>query len=229
MQNLKSRPSVKPILKEARDKKNWTLDSKEPLRRASKLLDPNWKEEDYFYPGVSHESWNFFLYGTRKIKVDIFKAYCQVLELELEWKEVAELTEIQETDLPVVSPEKAHPSIPNQNFVGRQGAIARLNTHINQGAKIIVIQAAGGVGKTKLAEEYFNSQGFELVIHLPMAKEKENIQLVESVIEGWLKQDFEEEPGREFWEMLRRLKRQLQTRKIGVLIDNLEPALDGQG
>jgi tetratricopeptide (TPR) repeat protein len=124
MQNLKSRASVKPILKEARDKKNWTLDSKEPLRRASKLLDPNWKEEDYFYPGVSHESWKFFLYGTRKIKVDIFKAYCQVLELELEWTEVAELTEIQETDLPVVSPEKAHPSIPNQNFVGREGAIA---------------------------------------------------------------------------------------------------------
>jgi tetratricopeptide (TPR) repeat protein len=122
----------------------------------------------------------------------------------------------------------AHPSIPNQNFVGREKAIARLNTHINQGAKIIVIQAAGGVGKTKLAEEYFNSQGFELVLELPMAKEKENIQLVESVIEGWLKQDFDEEPGREFWEMLRRLKRQLQTRKIGVLIDNLEPALDGQ-
>jgi len=123
----------------------------------------------------------------------------------------------------------AHPSIPNQNFVGREGVIASLNTHINQGAKIIVIQAAGGVGKTKLAQEYFNSQGFELVIHLPMAKEKENIQLVESVIEAWLKQDFDEEPGREFWEMLRRLKRQLQTRKIGVLIDNLEPALDGQG
>lgn len=123
----------------------------------------------------------------------------------------------------------AHPSIANQNFVGRNKAIARLNTHINQGAKIIVIQAAGGVGKTKLAEEYFNSQGFELVIHLQMAKEKENIQLVDSVIEGWLKQDFDEEPGREFWEMLRRLKRQLQTRKIGVLIDNLEPALDGQG
>jgi tetratricopeptide (TPR) repeat protein len=123
----------------------------------------------------------------------------------------------------------AHPSIPNQNFVGREGAIARLNTQINQGAKIIVIQAAGGVGKTTLADEYLISQGFELVLHLPMAKEKENIQLVESVIEGWLKQDFEEEPGREFWEMLRRLKRQLQTRKIGVLIDNLEPALDGQG
>ena len=123
----------------------------------------------------------------------------------------------------------AHPSVPNQNFVGREGAIASLNTHINQGAKIIVIQAPGGVGKTTLAHEYLNSQGFDLVLDLPMAKEKENIQLVDSVIEGWLKQDFDEEPGREFWEMLRRLKRQLQTRKIGVLIDNLEPALDGQG
>ena len=123
----------------------------------------------------------------------------------------------------------AHPSIPNQNFVGREGAIASLNTHINQGAKIIVIQANGGVGKTTLAHEYLNSQGFDLVLDLPMAKEKENIQLVDSVIEGWLKQDFDEEPGREFWEMLRRLKRQLQTRKIGILIDNLEPALDGQG
>ncbi|PSB09180.1 hypothetical protein C7B69_22400 [filamentous cyanobacterium Phorm 46] len=123
----------------------------------------------------------------------------------------------------------AHPSIPNQNFVGREGAIASLNTHINQGAKIIVIQATGGVGKTTLAHEYLNSQGFDLVLDLPMAKEKDNIQLVDSVIEGWLKQDFDEEPGREFWEMLRRLKRQLQTRKIGILIDNLEPALDGQG
>jgi len=123
----------------------------------------------------------------------------------------------------------AHPSIPNLNFVGREGAIASLNTHINQGAKIIVIQAPGGVGKTTLVHEYLNSQGFDLVLDLPMAKEKDNIQLVDSVIEGWLKQDFDEEPGREFWEMLRRLKRQLQTRKIGVLIDNLEPALDGQG
>jgi tetratricopeptide (TPR) repeat protein len=119
--------------------------------------------------------------------------------------------------------------IPNQNFIGRKNAIADLNTYINQGAKIIVIQAPGGVGKTTLAQEYLKSHGFSLVLELDMAKEKENIQLVDSVIEGWLKQDFEEEPGREFWEMLRRLKRQLQTRKIGVLIDNLEPALDGQG
>jgi tetratricopeptide (TPR) repeat protein len=62
-----------------------------------------------------------------------------------------------------------------------------------------------------------------------MAKETENITPVESVLEEWLKQDFQEEPGRDFGVTLERLKRQLQTRKVGVLIDNLEPALDGHG
>ena len=123
----------------------------------------------------------------------------------------------------------AHPSIPNHNFVGREEAIAHLNTRLNQGAKIIVIQAPGGVGKTTLAQEYLKSQGFDLILELLMAKEKENITLVESVIEEWLKQDFQEEPGREFGVTLGRLKRQLQMRRVGVLIDNLEPALDGQG
>lgn len=125
MEYLTTRQLVKPILKEAREKKNWTLDNKEPLRRASKLLDPNWKEEDYFYPGVSHESWKLFLYRMRKIKADIFKAYCKVLELE--WEEIAEPSEIQETDLPVVSAAIANPSISNLNFVEGEGAIATNN------------------------------------------------------------------------------------------------------
>ncbi|MBW4492618.1 MAG: tetratricopeptide repeat protein [Oscillatoria princeps RMCB-10] len=117
----------------------------------------------------------------------------------------------------------------NQNFVGREGAIAHLNACIGQGARVLVIQAAGGVGKTTLARQYLYSQGFDLVLELLMAKEKENITPVESVIEEWLKRDFQEEPGREFGVTLGRLKRQLQTRRVGVLIDNLEPALDKQG
>ncbi|MBD1922069.1 tetratricopeptide repeat protein [Microcoleus sp. FACHB-831] len=115
------------------------------------------------------------------------------------------------------------------NFVGRKEAIAHLNNLVSQGAKVIFIQAPGGVGKTTLAQQYLKTQGFDLVLDLPMAKEKENITAVESVIGEWLKQDFQEEPGREFGVMLGRLKRQLQTRKVGVLIDNLEPALDRQG
>ncbi len=117
----------------------------------------------------------------------------------------------------------------NSNFVGRENAIVHLNTLIRQGSKIILIQAAGGIGKTTLAEQFLYSQGFELVLKLPMAKnEKENIRSVESVIQGWLINSLHEEPGREFWEILDRLQLQLQTRKIGIFIDNLETALDEQ-
>ncbi|MTJ51762.1 tetratricopeptide repeat protein [Anabaena sp. UHCC 0253] len=116
-----------------------------------------------------------------------------------------------------------------RDFVGRDTAINDINNLIKEGEKIIVIQAAGGVGKSTLAKQYLNIQGFELVLPLEMAKDKENITAVESVIEEWLKQHFQEEPGREFRITLDRLKLQLQTRKIGVLIDNLEPALDKQG
>lgn len=162
-----------------------------------------------------------------RIDGSAFRGICEVVGVN--WKLIAEPIEIKETELPVVSAPKATPCLSNLSFVGRENAIAHLNTLIRQGSKIILIQAAGGIGKTTLAEQFLYSQGFELVLKLPMAKEKENIQLVESVIEGWLKQDFEEEPGREFWVSLERLKRQLQSRKIGVLIDNLEPALDRQG
>jgi tetratricopeptide (TPR) repeat protein len=62
-----------------------------------------------------------------------------------------------------------------------------------------------------------------------MAKETEQIMSPEIAVEEWLQRDFGEEPGREFGVSLLRLKRQLSGRRVGILIDNLEPALDRQG
>ncbi|MBN3942158.1 tetratricopeptide repeat protein [Nostoc sp. NMS9] len=121
------------------------------------------------------------------------------------------------------------PKLEDTNFIGRTEAIAHLNTLVNQGSKVIVIQGEGGLGKTTLAQQYLQTQGFDLVLELLMAKETQNITPAERVVEEWLKQDFDQEPGVEFGVTLGRLKRELHNRRIGVLIDNLEPALDQQG
>ncbi|MFB2896886.1 tetratricopeptide repeat protein [Aerosakkonemataceae cyanobacterium BLCC-F50] len=136
---------------------------------------------------------------------------------------------LEEDDLSVtvrVSPPKLDP-----NFVGREGAIADLNHLIQQGAKAIVIHGKGGIGKTTLAWQFLHTQGFDQILDLRMAKETQNITSAESVIEEWLRRYFEEEPGREFGVTLDRLRQHLRNpnQRIGILIDNLEPALDQNG
>jgi tetratricopeptide (TPR) repeat protein len=114
-------------------------------------------------------------------------------------------------------------------FVGRDGAIAHLTTLTTQSHKIIVIQGEGGLGKTTLAQNYLQAQGFEVVLELLMAKDAQNITPAERVVEEWLKQDFQDETGLGFGISLERLKRHLRQRRVGILIDNLEPALDAHG
>ncbi|MDI9639832.1 tetratricopeptide repeat protein [Geitlerinema splendidum] len=136
---------------------------------------------------------------------------------------------LEKDDLTVnvqVSPPKLDP-----NFVGRESAIADLKNLIQQGAKAIIIHGKGGIGKTTLAWQFLNTQGFDKILDLRMAKETQNITSAESVIEEWLRRYFDEEPGREFGVTLDRLRQHLRNpnQRIGVLIDNLEPALDEKG
>ncbi|MEH1847524.1 MAG: AAA family ATPase [Nostoc sp.] len=125
----------------------------------------------------------------------------------------------------------AKPQDLDSNFVGRDRQIADLHTLISRGAKVILIQGEGGVGKTTLARKYFKTRKFNFILELWMATEIQNITPVESVVEEWLRRDFNEEPGGDFGINLERLRRKLreQTVKIGVFIDNLETALDKNG
>jgi len=113
------------------------------------------------------------------------------------------------------------------NFVGRDEALMDLNALVSRQAKVIVIQARGGVGKTTLARKYLQ-QEFGSFLEFPIAKETKDIASIEVLIEEKLRQ-LGEEPGREFLVSLDRLKRKLQAERIGILIDNLEPALDSAG
>jgi tetratricopeptide (TPR) repeat protein len=131
------------------------------------------------------------------------------------------------SQLPSLKGSAEYPYPPH--FVGRSATIDQINQWVEQRVRAIALQGEGGVGKTTLAQQYLQSQGYELVLELLMAKETAHITSVERVVEEWLLRDLHEDPGLEFGISLDRLKRHLHQRRIGILIDNLEPALDHQG
>ncbi|NJR75663.1 MAG: ATP-binding protein [Scytonema sp. CRU_2_7] len=189
------------IVEQARQRKGWN------------------KYADIWYQAAhtSQATLKRFWGAKEPIQKDTFIKICEAVGLT-NWQDIVEHSQIPITE-------------PDTDFVGREEAIAQLNNMVKGGAKIIVIQGEGGVGKTKLARKYFDSQGLAFLELWMPTMDAKNIISVESVVEEWLWRDFDEQTGRNLGINLQRLKRKLrdETRTRGVLIDNLETALDING
>ena len=160
----------------------------------------------------------------RAIQTDAFIAICKAVGLN--WQEIA--APKAEGSSEPASPEAVSFAPAHSIFVGREAAIAHLHSLIQQGAKAILIQSPGGGGKTLLARTYRRQTFGGNILEFPIAKEVRDIAPVERLVEERLRQ-LGETPDRELTISLGRLKQALQQRPFGVLIDNLETALDGQG
>lgn len=153
----------KQRIKKARERKEWRTDAEaidQPLREASKLLDPQNRERwnkkyldefigkngkpRLYVEGVSPATWKRFLQG-KSIKAEIFKAFCQILDLP--WQEVAELDDsrlIVVGDPPTLTP-----------FYGRTWYFKTLHKWVVQEqARLIILYGQAGIGKTSLVRQF---------------------------------------------------------------------------
>jgi len=112
------------------------------------------------------------------------------------------------------------------DLLGRDGDRTALENLSTQ-HKIVLLKAAAGIGKSTLARHFLETQ-FTKVIRLEMGLESGNVTPAEEKVSQILRKEFDEEPSRDFQTNLEILREKLsdKSRPIGVLIDNLEPALD---
>ncbi|MBE9226105.1 tetratricopeptide repeat protein [Phormidium sp. LEGE 05292] len=204
------------------------------------------------YAEIAKESGYTLTYIRQDIGSKLWKLLSEVLAepvskinlqaaVEREWerqrllneKPTEEKISPQDSQSEEVLPEPERKPILSHNpyFIGRNRELADLNAFVQQGAKIILVYGKGGVGKSWLSWEYFTSKGFDLILELWMAKETEKITNAKSIVEEWLRRHFQEEPRGDFGVTLELLRQKLRdpNRRVGVLIDNLEPALDKHG
>ncbi len=115
---------------------------------------------------------------------------------------------------------------PEFYLLGRDADRQKL-TELSEKYKIVLIKAGAGVGKSTLAREFLQTQ-FKKVIRIEMGLESGSVTPAEEKLSQILRKDFDEEPSRDFGINLDILREKLADRAnpIGVLIDNLEPALD---
>lgn len=158
-----------------------------------------------------------FLKG-KNVKHQVFKEIC--FKLDLDWQEVADLGKDNEPEIQEIE----NTIFKEPNFLGREEDIANINNLVNEGKKVILIKAEGGIGKTTLAENWFKIQRCDY-LKLNVGTTSQTIKSLEEWLISQLKETFKITPAQNFGNMLDQLTTQLHKQKIGILIDNLEPAL----
>ncbi|KST65396.1 AAA-like domain-containing protein [Mastigocoleus testarum] len=143
MLTLKASPKGLAKIKKAREKKGWTIENPQWLVAASKLLQPEikWEEFGPYADGVSRATFKRFLQGKEYIKLDAFKAFCQVLGLD--WEEVTEL-EIENTES-------------SPFYVIREPYESQCYEEIKKPGALIRIKAPEQMGKTLLLERILDT------------------------------------------------------------------------
>ncbi|AFY57242.1 hypothetical protein Riv7116_4831 [Rivularia sp. PCC 7116] len=143
MLTLKASPKGLAKIKKAREKKGWAIENSQWLVAASILLQPEieWEEFGPYADGVSRATFKRFLQGKEYIKLDAFKAFCQVLGLD--WEEVTELDIENNESSPF--------------YVTREPYESQCDREIKKPGALIRIKAPEQMGKTLLLERILDN------------------------------------------------------------------------
>jgi len=200
------------------------------IRKHWNKLDVRWAEA----ADVSLKTLQRFWSRKKPIRRKSFIGICQAIGIE-DWTAIADLTPVEQDitsfqsetlcrDLIEESVDGVH------KWIGRGEDLEALHELVQGGSKVVVIHGKGGVGKTTLAEFFFSTYGLKSpLLELRVAKESKQIEPIEDILSDWLQQIFKQKPGRNLRAKLDQLKNNLQGKKLGILVDNLETALDKDG
>lgn len=226
MRTLKASPEGLNKIRQAREEKGWAIDNRNWLLETSKILEPKKKWEEIEQFSVSIGTWKRFLKG-EKIKVQTFKAFCQVLELN--WEDVIPSTPTQSNC------EKANPS-PNQDwgeapdvsvFYGRTEELKQLKTAIvEERCRLVALLAQGGIGKTALSVKLAQQiQGdFKYVIWRSL-RESPPLEKILTDLIKFLSNQQEITLPETVGEKIMRLIHHLRSSRCLVVLDNAESIL----
>ncbi|MGQ4649341.1 NB-ARC domain-containing protein [Lyngbya aestuarii] len=153
-------------IKQARNEKGWGWSIQEDdscFIETSRLLEPDktWLAGGPYANGVSEGTWKRFLAGRQAINAGVFKAYCEVLELD--WQEIVDRRSAKITN----NQQDWGKAIDISAFYGRTAELAQLEQWIlEEQCRVVSISGMGGIGKTalgvKLAEQI--QEEFEYLI-----------------------------------------------------------------